>query len=97
MKKLLLWVAVMALCPFVWAQNLQFSQNSYQKVAFSMETGTLSVGELLISEGDFSTLAIEGYVASNNPGAPQLPVWSKMLQIPVCDSVVATVISAQYT
>ena len=97
MKKFLLWVAVMALCPFVWAQNLQFSQNSYQKVAFSMETGTLSVGELLISEGDFSTLTIEGYVASNNPGAPQLPVWSKMLQIPVCDSVVATVISAQYT
>ena len=97
MKKLFLWVAVMALCPFVWAQNLQFSQNSYQKVAFSMETGALSVNELHLSEGEFSTLSIEGYDVSYNPGAPQLPVWSKMLQIPVCDSVVATVISAQYT
>ena len=97
MKKLFLLVAVMALCPFVWAQNLQFSQNTFQKVAFSMETGTLSVGELLLSEGDFSTLSIEGYGSSYDPGAPQLPVWSKLLQIPVCDSVVATVVAAQYT
>lgn len=96
MKKILLWVAVMALCPFVWAQNLQFTQNSYQNVSFSIDNGAISVESLHVPEGDFSVISLEGYAPSNDPGAPQLPVFSRMLQIPVCDSVVATVVSAQY-
>lgn len=97
MKKLLLWVAFLAFCPLIWAQNLQILQNSYQKVAFSLENGSLSVDAISIAEGDFSLLSLPGCFPSNNPGAPQLPVWSKLLQVPVCDSVVAHVTGAQYT
>lgn len=97
MKKLLLWVAFLAFCPLIWAQNLQISQNSYQKVAFSLENSALSVDVVSLSEGDFTRLSLPGCIPSNNPGAPQLPVWSKMLQVPVCDSVVARVTGAQYT
>ena len=97
MKKILLWVAVMAISSLVWAQNLQFTQNSYQNVSFSIDNGAISVESLHVPEGDFSVISIEGYAPSNDPGAPQLPVFSRMLQIPVCDSVVATVVSAQYT
>ena len=75
MRKLLLWVAVMALCPFIWAQNLQITQNSYQRVAFSMENGALSVDALSLPEGDFSVLSLPGYGKSNNTGEPQLPVF----------------------
>ncbi|MCR4858803.1 MAG: fibronectin type III domain-containing protein [Bacteroidales bacterium] len=53
--------------------------------------------ELSRAEGDFSVISINGYIPSENPGAPQLPVLCKMLQTPVCDSVIATVINAQYT
>ena len=97
MKKFFLWVAVMALCPLVWAQNLHLAQNSYQKVSFTIDNGAISVENLHLSEGVFSVISMEGYAPSNDPGAPQLPVFSRMLQIPVCDSVVATVVSAQYT
>ena len=97
MKKLLLWVAFLAFCPLIWAQNLQISQNSYQKVAFSLENGSISVDVISLAEGDFTLLSLPDCFPSNNPGAPQLPVWSKLLQVPVCDSVVAHVTGAQYT
>lgn len=96
MRKLFVLMVAMAILPLVWAQNLQITQNSYQKVSFSIDNGAVSVEELHLSEGDFSVMMMDGYAFSNNPGAPQLPVFSRMLQIPVCDSVVATVVSAQY-
>ena len=96
MRKFLVLMVAVAICPLIWAQNVQFTQNSYQKVSFSLDNGAVSVEDLHLSEGDFSVISLEGCGPSNNPGAPQLPVFSRMLQIPVCDSVVATVICAHY-
>ena len=96
MKKLLLWLAFWAFCPFVWAQSFQISQNSYQKVSISFTTGALSVENVSVPEGDFSAIALPDYGSSYVPGAPQLPQFCKLLQVPVCDSVVATVVNAQY-
>lgn len=39
---------------------------------------------------------MEDYGLSTEVGKPQLPVMSKLLEIPVCDSVIATVTNAQY-
>ena len=86
----------MAVCPFVWAQSFQISQNSYQKVSVSFTTGALSVENVSVPEGDFSAISLPDYGNSYVPGAPQLPQMCKMLQIPVCESVVATVVNAQY-
>ena len=96
MKKLLLWMAFLAICPFVWAQSFQISQNSYQKVSVSFTTGALSVENISVPEGDFSLISLPDYGPSYVPGAPQLPQLCKLLQIPVCESVVATVVDAQY-
>jgi len=97
MKKLFLWVVLLTFCPFVWAQNLQVTQNSYQKVAISFETGALSVEDISIPEGVFSMISLPGYAYSYNPGSPQLPQLTKLIQTPVCDSVVARVVAAEYT
>ena len=96
MKKLLLWMVFLTVCPFVWAQSFQISQNSYQKVSISFTTGSLSVENISVPEGDFSVISLPDYGSSYVPGAPQLPQMCKMLQIPVCESVVATVVNAQY-
>ena len=96
MKKLLLWMVFLTLCPFVWAQSFQITQNSYQKVSISFTTGALSVENVSMPEGDFSAIALPDYGSSYVVGAPQLPQLCKLLQIPVCDSVVATVLNAQY-
>ncbi|MDD6184193.1 MAG: C25 family cysteine peptidase [Bacteroidales bacterium] len=96
MKKLLLWMVFLAFCPFVWAQSFQITQNSYQKVSVSFTSGSLSVESVSLPEGDFSAISMPDYISSYVPGAPQLPQLCKLLQIPVCDSVVATVVNAQY-
>ena len=96
MKKLLLWMVFLAICPFVGAQSFQISQNSYQKVSISFTTGSLSVENVSVPEGDFSAISLPDYGSSYVPGAPQLPQMCKLLQIPVCESVVATVTNAQY-
>ena len=73
------------------------TQNSYDKVAISFTSDSLRVEEIAVSEGIFSRVTMIGYDLSNNPGAPQLPQLTKLLQIPVCDSVIVTVINAEYT
>ena len=97
MKKLFVFLMCLSLCSFVFAQNITVKQNSFQKVALSIATENLSVEEISVPNGDFSLVSMEGYVPSNNPGAPQLPVLVRFLQIPVCESVEATVTNAQYT
>ena len=86
----------MAVCPFVWAQSFQITQNSYQKVSISFTTGALSVENVSVPEGEFSAISLPDYGSSYVPGAPQLPQFCKLLQVPVCESVVATVVNAQY-
>ena len=97
MKKLLLWVVLLCFSPVVWAQNIQITQNSYQKVAVSFETGELSVEDITLPQGTFSMISLPGYGSSYAPGTPEVPQLTKLMQIPVCDSVVATVVNAQYT
>ena len=95
MKTWLLLAAIVGLCQFVFAQNVQITQNSYQKVAISFETGALSVSDISLPEGDFTVISLPGYGNIYSPGMPQLPQLAKLLQIPVCDSVVATVTNVQ--
>ena len=87
----------LSLCAFAFAQSVRVTQNSFQKVAVSIAPGTLSADDITVPEGVFSTISLKDCGPSNNPGAPQLPVLVKFLQIPVCESVVATVTNAQYT
>ena len=96
MKKILLWMVFLTVCPLVWAQSFQISQNSYQKVSISFTTGTLSVENISVPEGEFAVVSLPDYGSSYVPGAPQLPQLCKLIQTPVCDSVVATVVDAQY-
>lgn len=96
MKKLLLCLAFVSLFGLVFAQNFQIAQNSYQKVSVSFTTENLSVEDLSIPEGDFSVISLPGYGVSYNPGLPQLPQLTKLIEIPVCDSVAVTVLNAQY-
>ena len=96
MKKLFVFLMFLSLCPFLFAQNITVKQNTFQKVALTIATENVSVEDVIVPEGVFSMVSLEGCGPSNNPGAPQLPVLVKFLQIPVCESVVATVINSQY-
>ena len=97
MKKLFFLLSVFAFMGMSYAQTVGILQNTYQKVVASFTPGNLSVEDITLPEGVFSVVSMPEYGFSYNPGAPQLPQFAKMLLIPVCDSVIATVTNAQYT
>ncbi|MBO7628451.1 MAG: hypothetical protein J6S87_00695, partial [Bacteroidales bacterium] len=72
------------------------TKNSYEEVAISFTSGSLSVERVSVPEGTFFLATMPGYDVSNNPGAPQLPQLAKLLQIPVCDSIIATIVNAEF-
>ena len=91
-----MWICLCVFCSTVFAQQVEITQNTYQKVSVSFTPGSLTVMDISVPEGVFSLISMPDYGVSYNPGAPQLPQLSKMLQIPVCDSVIATVVDAQF-
>ena len=97
MKNLYILGLFVCLCPLLMAQNLQVTQNTHEKVGITFTTDSVSVENVSIPEGNFSLLSIQGYDVSNNPGEPQLPLLAKLLQIPVCDSVVVNIVDAKFT
>ena len=97
MKKYFTWLILTVLCACVAAQNVQLSENSFQKVSITFTCDSLSSESIVLPEGSFTRISMQDFGISNNPGAPQLPVLAKLLQIPVCDSVAATIVDAKYT
>ena len=97
MKKFIFWLFCLCVCPFAIAQNFQVSENSSRKVVVSFYSDNLSVEEISLPQGNFSIISMENYGISNNPGAPMLPLLTKLLQIPVCDSVIVTIVGSRYT
>lgn len=96
MKKFFLLVAIVCMVQMIFGQSYRLNQNDYQKVAITFTPGTLSVQDITVPEGDFTLISLPDYGSSYVPGAPQLPQLSRMLEIPVCDSVVVRVVNAEY-
>jgi len=96
MKKIAVFSLLLCTCALVFAQNLHVTQNSFERVSVSFTSDMLSVEDLSTAAGTFSLVGMKGFGISNNPGAPQFPQLSKLLQIPVCDSVIANIVDAHY-
>ena len=96
MRKFLFLFAVVSICVSAFAQNIQITQNTYQKVSVTFFPGSLTVDNVSLPEGDFSIVSMPDYGSSYQPGSPMLPVLTKMMQIPVCDSVMINIVDADY-
>ena len=96
MKRLFFFMAIICFAQMVFGQNYRLNQNTFQKVSVTFTPGELSVQDISIPEGDFTMVSLPDYGSSYVPGAPQLPQMCKLLQVPVCESVVATVVNSQY-
>lgn len=96
MKRVFFLVAVICLVQMVFGQSYRLEQNDYQKVAITFIPGEISVQDISVPEGDFSMIAFPDYGSSYDPGAPQLPQLSRMMEIPICDSVNIHIVNAEY-
>lgn len=94
-----IWMLVAFVLMFVLSTNAQHynvTRNDYEQVNISFTTGDVLTETVKTDKGEFSKISMDGYYSSTMVGKPQLPVMAQMLQIPVCDSVIATVRNAQY-
>lgn len=78
------------------AQHYAVKQNDYNQVKISFTSGKITPQTVKAADGVYTQITMEDYGLSTREGYPQLPVMSKLIEIPVCDSVVAQVINSEY-
>lgn len=97
MKKfslLLLVLSLMNVC--VYGQHYVVTRNTFDQVNIHFTTGTTNVQNVKIASTTYSHLEMEDYGLSMKVGCPQLPIMTKLLEIPLCDSVIANITDAEY-
>jgi hypothetical protein len=78
------------------AQSYQVVENSYQQVKISFETPAIQTQDVKVEQGFYTRLIMDDYIYSQEVGAPQLPVFSRLIEIPLCDSVLVSVTASDY-
>ncbi len=67
-----------------FAQNVNLKSSDYNKISLSVSIGGLTVEQ----NGGYSVVTADGFFSSREVGKPALPLWVKMLEIPLCDNVI---------
>ena len=78
------------------AQHYNVKHSDYNSVSITFQSDAIQTESVKIPEGNFSKISMDEYSLSNEVGCPQLPVIVKLLETPLCDSVIATVTNARY-
>ena len=100
MKRMMaIWVtlALMAMGT-VGAQErgIKILADDWQGLQVEYSTPLPTVGEVTLGGQSFSTLHIEGCQPSPTIGAPMLPTWSMLIEVPLCDGFDIKVEAAEY-
>ncbi|MBR6131876.1 MAG: T9SS type A sorting domain-containing protein [Bacteroidales bacterium] len=89
-------VLIFSMLATCFAQQFQVTRNDYERVDISFSAPEITSAVVKTPQGFFTQISMDEFYPSVIVGQPQLPVMVKLLEIPVCDSVVATVKNAQY-
>ena len=97
MKKLVISLFMMlAVISLTKAQHYNVKHSDFSRVSISFKSDMIQVENVKTTQGYFSRISMANYQNSNTVGCPQLPMMTKLIEIPLCDSVIATVSDAQY-
>ena len=97
MKKLFVFLfLLLTITTLAEAQTYTIHRSDYNMVSLTFKTDIPNVETVKTPEGPFSSISMPDFNSSNMVGCPQLPVLSKLLEIPLCDSIIATIRNAQY-
>lgn len=94
MKKLTVLVVAIGLMLPVMAQKV--AKDDYNSLQVSFTTGEMHIGQTVLDGETFSTLTIDGYIPSTYVGSPNLPVFSRLIEVPLCDGYKVSVTDAVY-
>ena len=78
------------------AHAQQVSHDTWQSLQVVFSPQELSFGETTIDGQQFSTLTLDGYMPSAAVGAPSLPTFSRLIEVPLCKGFEVRVSDAVY-
>ena len=78
------------------AQYCRVNASDYQQVNISFSAGEIQFTVIKTNQGNFSRITMDDYMPSTMVGMPELPEMNQLVEIPLCDSVIATVSNARY-
>lgn len=82
----------MAICGMLFgqyavAQRVNVGKNDYSGATYLYESSDFKVAQQVVGRDTFSVLSFEGSTPSTRLGAPNLPMVTKMIEIPLCERV----------
>lgn len=77
-------------------KNCRIINDNYNELRIELAIDQPTVGETTICGELFSTLTIDGYLPSTYEGSPNLPIFSRLIEVPLCDGFKVTVTDAVY-
>lgn len=81
-------MGLIALLPMpLFAQTLSVVSTDYSGASFTFATPELSVNVQEVQGEPYTVVSFQGAVPSTELGAPDLPLFSKMIEIPLCGDV----------
>ena len=94
MKKIIL--SALMLTTLFAAKAQTVTEDSYSRLAFSVETPTVDVNAVTTVSGKYLQPVLDGYTLTGNVGEPALPVLSQAIVLPFCDDFTISVSNAVY-
>ena len=80
--------------PFIHAQTVIHDDWQSMKVVFNLQQ--MQYGEITIDGEIFSTITLDGYLPSAAVGAPSLPTFSRLIEVPLCRDYEVSVSETEY-
>ena len=95
MKHIFFSVILCLLAPVV-IHAQQVSHDTWQSLQVVFTPQELSFGESSIDGQQFTTVTLDGYLPSAAVGAPSLPTFSRLIEVPLCAGFEVKVTEAEY-
>ena len=95
MKKLTVLLVAIGLMIPVMAQKVV--KDDYNSLQVQFTTGDVHLGQTMLDGETFSTITMDGYSQSmDNYGSPALPIFSRIIEVPLCDGFKVEVTNTIY-
>ena len=95
MKKRVL-TFVICLTAFFASQAQEIVEDNFQQLQVSFTTGSLQVSKTVIDGHEFTRLNLTGMMSSSQVGAPELPTFSALIEVPLCNGFAVEVSGQEY-
>lgn len=89
-------LALMWAVPTATAQQYRIMHDDWQSLQINFSVDHLDVGKTVAFGSQWSTLNVDGYMPSAAVGAPNLPTFSQLIEVPLCNDMEVTVTGAVY-